>query len=75
MMTMVKEIEWEESAEAIPAFLTMVIMPVSFSITDGMAFGFIAYSIINLSLGRKKKKLPLLMYLLSLGFVLRYAFL
>ncbi|MGB9893037.1 MAG: NCS2 family permease, partial [Candidatus Saccharicenans sp.] len=46
MMKSVVRINWDEVSEAIPAFLTLVVMPLAVSITDGMAFGFISYSLI-----------------------------
>ena len=44
MMAGVREIAWDDPTEAIPAFLTIVMMPLTVSITDGIAFGFISYA-------------------------------
>jgi AGZA family xanthine/uracil permease-like MFS transporter len=55
MMTSVKSIKWEDYTESVPAFLTMIMMPLTFSITDGIAFGFISYSLIKLCSGRGKE--------------------
>ena len=52
MMASVREIAWDDLTEAIPAFLTMVMMPLTVSITDGIAFGFIAYAVLKLGTGR-----------------------
>jgi len=71
MMKSVVRINWEDVSEAIPAFLTVVIMPLAVSITDGMAFGFISYSVIKLARG-EGKKVHWLVYLISALLVVRY---
>jgi AGZA family xanthine/uracil permease-like MFS transporter len=71
MMKSVARINWEEVSEAIPAFLTLVVMPLAVSITDGMAFGFISYSLIKLVKG-EGKKVHWLIYLISVLLVARY---
>lgn len=52
MVRGVREIPWGDPTEAIPAFLTMLVMPVTLSITDGIAFGLIAYTLLKLATGR-----------------------
>jgi AGZA family xanthine/uracil permease-like MFS transporter len=75
MMTeSVRRIRWDDLTEAIPAFLTIVMMPLAFSITDGIAFGFVAYAILKPATGRARE-LDVLTYVLAVLFVLRYAFL
>ena len=74
MMTGVRAIAWDDPTEAIPAFLTIVIMPLAFSITDGIAFGFIAYAALKLTTGRAAEAHPLV-YVFAVLFVLRYMFL
>jgi len=71
MMKSVARINWDEVSEAIPAFLTLVVMPLAVSITDGMAFGFISYSLIKLVKG-EGKKVHWLVYLISLLLLVRY---
>ena len=71
MMKAVARINWEEVSEAIPAFLTLVVMPLAVSITDGMAFGFISYSLIKLARG-EGKKVHWLIYLISVLLLVRY---
>ncbi|MBC7349766.1 MAG: NCS2 family permease [Candidatus Aminicenantes bacterium] len=71
MIKAVARINWEEVSEAIPAFLTMVVMPLAVSITDGMAFGFISYSLIKLARG-EGKKVHWLIYLISGLLLVRY---
>lgn len=71
MMKCVTCIDWEDLTEAIPAFLTIIIMPLTMSITEGIAFGFISYSLLKLLTG-KGKKVHWLIYFFSLLFILRY---
>ncbi|MDD4888763.1 MAG: NCS2 family permease [Phycisphaerae bacterium] len=72
MVLVVRDIAWDDPAEALPAFLTMTIIPFSFSISDGIAFGFIAYAAAKLLTGRPGR-CPPLVYLFAALFVLRYA--
>jgi AGZA family xanthine/uracil permease-like MFS transporter len=74
MMNGVRHIEWNEPTEAIPAFLTLILMPLSVSITDGIAFGFIAYAVLKLAAGRMREA-HWLVYLFAALFLARYAFL
>ncbi|MFO7981797.1 MAG: NCS2 family permease [Candidatus Aminicenantes bacterium] len=71
MMRCVKNIEWSDITEAIPAFLAIIIMPLTMSITEGIAFGFIAYSVLKLVSG-KGKQVHWLIYLFSVLFIIRY---
>lgn len=68
MMTVVREIDWKDAGVGIPALLTMVMMPFTFSITNGIAVGFISYTAIALLRGRWRAVHPL-MYLSSAIFV------
>jgi AGZA family xanthine/uracil permease-like MFS transporter len=74
MMPGVRAIAWTDPTEAIPAFLTIVMMPLAVSITDGIAFGFIAYAALKLATGRGREA-HWMVYLFAVLFVLRYAFL
>ena len=71
MMQQVKNVEWDNMAEAIPCFVCIVMMGLSYSISDGIAFGIISYTVINVLLGNTKKVSPLL-YVLTVLFVLKY---
>ena len=73
MCSPVKEIEWDDYSEAIPAFLTMVLMPLSYSISHGIMLGMIAYVLVNACSG-KFKKISVMMWILAALFVLRYIF-
>jgi AGZA family xanthine/uracil permease-like MFS transporter len=55
MMRNAVKIEWDDAAEAIPAFITMIGIPLSFSIADGLALGFMADPVIKVLAGRAKK--------------------
>jgi AGZA family xanthine/uracil permease-like MFS transporter len=74
MLRNVSRIPWGDTTEAIPAFLTLTIMPFAFSITEGIAFGFIAYSLLKIVTGRWRE-VHGLVYLFAALFVVRYIFL
>ena len=52
MLSVVRDLPWDDYSIAIPAFLTMVVMPFNYSITDGIGWGFVSYTVIKLLLGR-----------------------
>lgn len=72
MMTSVRTIPWDDPSEAIPAFLTIAIMPLAVSISDGIAFGLIAYVVLKLAVGRGRET-HWLVYLFAALFLVRYA--
>jgi adenine/guanine/hypoxanthine permease len=74
MMREVRGIAWDDPTEAIPAFLTMVMMPLTVSITDGIAFGFISCSVLKLATGRGRE-LSWIVYLCAAALLLRYIWL
>ena len=74
MMPGVRLIAWDDPTEAIPAFLTIVIMPLAVSITDGIAFGFIAYVFLKV-VARRAREAHWLVYVSAALFVARYVFL
>jgi AGZA family xanthine/uracil permease-like MFS transporter len=69
-----RHVPWDDPAEAIPAFLTVILMPLAVSITEGVAFGLIAYAVLQTAAGRARSVHPLV-YLFAALFVARYAFL
>lgn len=71
MLQNVTKIKWDDLTEAIPAFLTLILMPFTLSITEGIAFGFISYSLLKLVTGRGKE-VHWILYLFALLFILRY---
>ena len=62
MLRNVNQIDWEDITESIPAFLTMLMMPLSFSITDGIGFGLISLAFLKLVTGRRKEIHPVIYY-------------
>jgi AGZA family xanthine/uracil permease-like MFS transporter len=72
MIRSMRDVDWDDFTEGLPAFLTMVMIPLSFSITDGIAFGFISYALLKLVAGRAREA-HWLIYLFALLFVARYA--
>ncbi|MFM1524271.1 MULTISPECIES: NCS2 family permease [Helcococcus] len=74
MSTAVKKINWDDFSVAIPSFITIAAMPFTYSIAEGIVFGIISYTIVNLATGQHKKISPLL-YVLTFIFILRYMFL
>lgn len=71
MLRSTAKVEWNDIEIAIPAFLTIAMMPFAYSISDGIGFGFISYTLIKLFRG-KVKEVPVLMYVISLVFILKY---
>lgn len=71
MLKNVREIRWEDPSEAIPAFLTMIMMPLSFSISEGIAFGFISFVFLKVAT-RQWHQIPWPLYLFAGLFLLRY---
>jgi adenine/guanine/hypoxanthine permease len=71
MITAVREIPWDELDTAIPAFLTMVVMPFTYSITNGIGAGFITYVFIKLVRGRARDVSPM-MYVAAIAFLLYF---
>lgn len=74
MVTAFLDIDRDDLSEAIPAFIAMVAMPFMYSIAEGISLGVISYTVINACTGRTKKVHPI-MYILTILFILRYAFL
>ncbi|QNP63867.1 NCS2 family permease [Streptomyces genisteinicus] len=68
----VKDIDWSDWTLAIPAFLAMVMMPFTYSITNGIGIGFIAFAVLRLAAGRGRE-VPAAMYAVSAVFVFYYA--
>jgi AGZA family xanthine/uracil permease-like MFS transporter len=69
-----RRVSWDDPTEAIPAFLTLLLMPLAVSITEGVAFGLVAYAVLKLAVGRGRE-VPALVYVFAVLFLLRYAFL
>ncbi len=67
----VKDIDWSDYTLAIPAFLTMVMMPFTYSITNGIGIGFVAFCVLRLAAGRGRE-VPVAMYAVSAVFAFYY---
>ena len=71
MMSSVVRIDFRDYTEAIPAFICIVMMPLCYSISDGIVLGMLSYVVLNL-LGGNKKKLTVGMYILAAFFLLKF---
>jgi AGZA family xanthine/uracil permease-like MFS transporter len=72
MMTTVRELPWDDLELAIPAFLTIVLMPFTYSITNGIGAGFVSYVFIKLVRGKGNEVSPM-MYIAACAFVIYFA--
>ncbi|MFF3289273.1 NCS2 family permease [Streptomyces sp. NPDC003023] len=68
----IKDIDWSDYTIAAPAFLALVMMPFTYSITNGIGIGFVAFSLLRLAVGRGRE-VPAAMYAVSAVFVFYYA--
>ena len=73
MMTPIVKIDWEDFSESIPAFICVLLMPVAYSISDGILIGVISYVVLNACAGKFKKISPT-MWVLAALFILKYIF-
>jgi len=74
MMLSVTEIDWKSPVLAIPAFLTLIMIPLTFSIANGLAMGFIAYTLIRVLRG-EWRAVHWLVYVLTALFIVRFIYL
>ena len=70
-MSPVKDIDWGDYSESIPAFVTMLLMPLAYSISDGIMLGMISFVLLN-AISGKFRKISVMMWILALLFILRY---
>lgn len=73
MLRGIRLIDWTDPTESLPAFITLITMPVTFSITEGIGFGFITYTVLKLFTGRLGDGSPLV-HTISVLFLVRYLF-
>ena len=71
MLSAVKDIDFDDYTEAIPAFICILFMPTTYSISEGIVLGVISYVLINLCCG-KRKNVPFATILLAIVFALKY---
>jgi AGZA family xanthine/uracil permease-like MFS transporter len=74
MVGVVAEIEWQDPEVAVPAFLTMMAIPLTFSIANGLAFGFTAYTLMKIARG-KFREVNWFVYVLTALFIARFVYL
>lgn len=74
MMSPIMKINLDDFTEAIPAFLTIIMMPLAYSIAEGIVFGMVSYTLLKTLTG-KYKDVSIVMYILSILFVLKYIYL
>ena len=72
MLRAMRDIDWDDITEALPAFLAMIAMPFGYSISAGIALGFISYAFGKLVSG-KARQCPAIVYIFAVLFVLQYA--
>jgi AGZA family xanthine/uracil permease-like MFS transporter len=68
------QIKWEDFSEALPAFITMLVTPLSFSIATGLSLGLISYTVMKVAAG-KLAEINVLIWILTILFILRYVYL
>jgi len=71
MLAPIKNIDLSDFSEAIPAFLTILMMPLAYSIAEGLVFGVIAYILLKLCTG-KAKEIPVVTWIVGAFFVLKH---
>lgn len=74
MMATVADVEWHDPVTAFAAFLTIIMIPLSFSIANGLAFGFSAYTLLRVARG-EFRQVHWFLYLLTVLFLIRFAYL
>ena len=73
MMAPLTEIDWDDPVVAIPAFLTLISIPLTFSIANGLAFGVVAYAVLKVAT-RRVDKADWLLFGLAALFIVRFAY-
>jgi len=71
MLSPIKDIDLSDYTEAIPAFLTLIIMPLSYSIADGIVFGMLSYILLKI-VTLKFKDIPVATYIVCAVFMLKF---
>lgn len=76
MISSILDIDFKNFTEAIPAYLCLIAMPLTYSISEGIGIGIISYVVLNFCTGKEnRKKISILMYILAVLFVCKYVFL
>ena len=74
MLRELVDLQWDDSTESVPAVITALMMPFTYSIANGVAFGFISYAGLKLFTG-KAKEVPVIVWIIAAIFVFRYVYL
>jgi AGZA family xanthine/uracil permease-like MFS transporter len=74
MLATITEIRWHEPLVAVPAFLTLILIPLTYSIANGLGFGIIAWAVLHLATGNYRKQ-DWLLYILAALFLMRFIYL
>jgi AGZA family xanthine/uracil permease-like MFS transporter len=74
MTKSISHIDWSDFSEAVPAFITMLTTPLTFSIATGLSLGLISYTVVKIAVG-KIREINLLIWILTVLFILRYIYL
>jgi adenine/guanine/hypoxanthine permease len=74
MLATITEIRWNEPLVAVPAFLTLILIPLTYSIANGLGFGIIAWAVLHLATGNWRKQ-DWLLYILAVLFAVRFVYL
>jgi AGZA family xanthine/uracil permease-like MFS transporter len=74
MLASITEIHWHEPLVAVPAFLTLVLIPLTFSIANGLGFGIVSWAVLHLAAGKYRRQ-DWLLYLLAVLFLARFVYL
>jgi AGZA family xanthine/uracil permease-like MFS transporter len=74
MTESVGRVKWDDFTEAIPAFVTLLATPLTFSIATGLSLGLISYTLVKVAAGKFREISPVI-WILTLLFILRYAYL
>jgi len=73
MLATITEIRWNEPLVAVPAFLTLVLIPFTYSIANGLGFGIIAWAILHIAAGKFRRE-EWLLYILAVLFLARFIY-
>ena len=71
MMSSILDVDFNDFSESIPAYICMIVMPLAYSISDGIMLGMISFVVLNALTG-KFKKISVMMWILAILFILRY---
>jgi AGZA family xanthine/uracil permease-like MFS transporter len=74
MLKELGEIDWSDTTESVPAAITALVIPFTYSIAEGIAFGFITYAVLKLTTGRARQVKPII-WVIAAVFVFRFAYL